>query len=147
MQAITPYTKLKDFKREWYVVDAEGQIPGRLATHIANVLRGKNKTNFNSHLDCGDNVIVINAEKIELTGNKLDQKMYRRHSGYLGNLKEFTAKEVLEKHPTRILEAAVNGMLPKNKLRKHFLSKLYIYAGPEHKHAGQNPKPLTFPKN
>ena len=112
---ITPYTKLKDFKREWYVVDAEGQIPGRLATHIANVLRGKNKTNFNSHLDCGDNVIVINAEKIELTGNKLDQKMYRRHSGYLGNLKEFTAKEVLEKHPTRILEAAVNGMLPKNK--------------------------------
>jgi len=144
MQNPTPYSKVNDFTREWYIVDAEEQVLGRFATHIANVLRGKNKPTFNSHIDCGDNVIVINAEKIALTGNKIDQKMYRRHSGYLGNLKEATAADVLEKHPTRVLEAAVNGMLPKNKLRKHFMSKLHIYAGADHKHAGQNPKELTF---
>jgi large subunit ribosomal protein L13 len=144
MQKATPYSKLSDFKREWYVVDAEGQVLGRLATQIANVLRGKNKPTFNAHIDCGDNVIIINTDKIVLTGKKMDQKLYRRHSGYLGNLKTQTAKEVMEKHPTRIVEKAISGMLPKNKLRKHYLSKLHLYAGPEHKHAGQAPKELKF---
>jgi large subunit ribosomal protein L13 len=142
----TAAAKLKDFDRKWYIVDADGLVLGRMATEIANILRGKNKPVFSSHVDCGDHVVIINAEKVALTGKKIDQKMYRRHSGYLGNLKEQTAREVLEKHPTRIIEKAVNGMLPKNKLRKHFMSKLHLFAGPDHKHAGQNPQELKLSK-
>lgn len=141
---VTIASKLTDFDREWYVVDAENQVLGRLATQIANVLRGKNKACFSAHVDCGDHVVIINAEKIALTGNKVDQKLYRSHSGYLGNLKTINARDLLEKHPTRVIEKAVSGMLPKNKLRRHFMDKLHIFAGPEHKHAGQNPKELKF---
>lgn len=142
---LTTASKLEDFKgkRQWYVVDAENVVLGKLATQIAKVLRGKDKPAFSAHVDCGDHVVVINAEKISLSGNKLEDKMYRRHSGYLGNLKETPASEVIKKNPKRIIEEAVNGMLPKNKLRRHFIGKLHIYAGPEHKHEGQNPKTLS----
>lgn len=143
---LTKASKLTDFqgKRQWFVVDAENVVLGKLATEVAKVLRGKEKPSFSHHVDCGDHVVVINADKISLSGNKWDQKMYRRHSGYLGNLKEATAREIRTKKPTRIIEEAVYGMLPKNKLRRHFMSKLYIYAGPEHKQTGQDPKPLSI---
>jgi len=134
--------KLAEMKREWFIVDAKDQILGRLCTKIANALRGKDKPTFSPHLDCGDHVIVINADKIKLTGLKLDQKKYYRHSGFPGALKEKTLKVMLEEKPEFVIENAVSGMLPKNRLRKHFLSKLKVYAGEEHPHAGQNPKPL-----
>ncbi len=142
---LTRASKLSDFqeKRQWYVVDAENVVLGKLATQIAKVLRGKDKPAFSAHVDCGDHVVVINADKVALSGNKLDQKMYRRHSGYLGNLKEAPARDILKKKPTRIVEEAVYGMLPKNKLRRHFMGKLHIYAGTEHKHEGQKPQPLS----
>ncbi len=141
---LTTAAKHKDFTPKWYLVDAEKVILGKLSTEIANILRGKNKPCFSHHVDCGDHVVVINAEKIALTGAKLEQKMYRSHSGYLGNLKETPAKEVLKRKPTKIIEAAVYGMLPKNKLRKLFMNKLHLYAGTEHKHAGQNPEPYKI---
>ena len=127
---LTKASKLTDFqgKRQWFVVDAENVVLGKLATEVAKVLRGKEKPSFSHHVDCGDHVVVINADKISLSGNKWDQKMYRRHSGYLGNLKEATAREIRTKKPTRIIEEAVYGMLPKNKLRRHFMSKLYFSA-------------------
>lgn len=138
---MTPASKLDDFKgkRQWFVVNAENQVVGKLATKIASVLRGKNKANFSEHVDCGDYIVVINAEKVKFTGSKMADKPYRRHSGYLGNLKEETAEKIIEKQPKRILEEAVWGMLPRNKLRKHFMSKLFIYKGVEHKHDGQKP--------
>jgi len=128
--------------REWYLVDAEGKTLGRLATQIADTLRGKRKPQFTPHVDTGDFVIVINAEKIQVTGNKLDQKRYYRHSGYPGGLRSRTLREQLDRRPTEVLRVAVKGMLPKNRLARQQITKLKIYAGPEHPHEAQNPKPL-----
>ena len=130
--------------RKWYVVDAEGKTLGRLASEVAKVLRGKNKPIFTPHIDTGDYVIVVNAEKIKVTGKKLDQKVYYRHSGYVGGIKETTLKEMLNKHPERVIEFAVKGMLPKGPLGRQMYTKLFVYAGPDHKHAAQKPEELTF---
>ena len=130
--------------REWYLVDADGQTLGRLATLIADTLRGKRKPQYTPHVDTGDFVVVVNAEKIAVTGNKLDQKIYYRHSGYPGGLKERTLREQLERRPTEVLRKAVKGMLPKNRLAAKQLTKLKIYAGPDHPHGPQNPQPLTL---
>ena len=130
--------------RKWYVVDAAGMTLGRLASEVAKILRGKNKPIFTPHLDMGDYVIVINAEKINVTGKKLDQKVYYHHSGYVGGLKEVTLKEKMSKKPEQVIELAVKGMLPKGPLGRQMYKKLYVYAGPEHKHAAQKPEVLTF---
>ena len=130
--------------RKWYVVDAEGMTLGRLASEVAKVLRGKNKPIFTPHMDTGDYVIVVNAEKVKVTGKKLDQKMYYHHSGYVGGLKESTLKEKLNKKPEEVIELAVKGMLPKGPLGRQMYRKLFVYAGPEHKHAAQKPETLTF---
>jgi large subunit ribosomal protein L13 len=131
-----------EIERRWYVVDAEGRNLGRLATRIADQLRGKNKPQFTPHVDTGDFVVVVNAEKIAVTGKKLDEKIYYRHSGYPGGLKERTLREQLDRRPTEVLRLAVKGMLPKNKLAARQLTKLKIYAGPEHPHTAQSPEPL-----
>ena len=131
-----------EITREWYLVDAEGKTLGRLATQIADTLRGKRKPQFTPHVDTGDFVIVVNAEKIQVTGNKLDQKRYSRHSGYPGGLRSRTLREQLDRRPTEVLRVAVKGMLPKNRLARQQITKLKIYAGPEHPHEAQNPKPL-----
>lgn len=131
-------------ERKWYVVDAEGKTLGRLASEIAKVLRGKNKAIFTPHMDTGDYVIVVNAEKIKVTGKKLEQKIYYRHSDYVGGLKETTLKEMLNKHPERVIEFAVKGMLPKGTLGREMYKKLFVYAGPDHKHEAQKPEALTF---
>jgi large subunit ribosomal protein L13 len=131
-----------EIERRWYVVDAEGQNLGRLATRIADTLRGKNKPQFTPHVDTGDFVVVVNAEKIAVTGKKLDEKIYYRHSGYPGGLKQRTLREQLERRPTEVLRIAVKGMLPKNKLAARQLTKLKIYAGPEHPHTAQAPEPM-----
>jgi large subunit ribosomal protein L13 len=133
-----------DVTREWYVVDAEGQTLGRLATRIADVLRGKTKPQYTPHIDTGDFVVVVNAEKIGVTGKKLDQKRYYRHSGYPGGLRSRTLREQLERRPTEVLRVAVKGMLPKNKLASAQLTKLKIYAGPEHPNSAPPPKPLPL---
>jgi large subunit ribosomal protein L13 len=131
-----------EITREWYLVDADGLTLGRLATLIADTLRGKLKPQYTPHVDTGDFVIVVNAEKIHVTGSKLDQKRYYRHSGYPGGLKSRTLREQLDRRPTEVLRAAVKGMLPKNRLARQQLTKLKIYAGPEHPHGPQNPKSL-----
>jgi large subunit ribosomal protein L13 len=130
--------------RDWYLVDAEGQTLGRLATRIAETLRGKGKPQYTPHVDTGDFVVVVNAEKIAVTGNKLDQKRYYRHSGYPGGLRSRTLREQLDRRPTEVLRVAVKGMLPKNRLAAKQLNKLKIYAGPEHPHEAQAPKPLDL---
>ena len=130
--------------RKWYVVDAEGMTLGRLASEVAKVLRGKNKPIFTPHIDTGDYVIVVNAEKIKVTGKKLDQKVYYRHSGYVGGIKETTLKEMLNKHPERVIEFAVKGMLPKGPLGRQMFTKLHVYAGPDHEQAAQKPEVLKF---
>src|SRR3954471_20643699 len=130
--------------RDWYVVDAEGKTLGRLATQIADVLRGKRKAAYTPHVDTGDFVVVVNAEKIQVTGSKLDDKMYHRHSGYPGGLKSRTLREQLQRQPTEVLRKAVKGMLPKNRLARQQLGKLKIYAGPEHPHQAQAPKPFEL---
>lgn len=130
--------------RKWYVVDATDMTLGRLASEVAKVLRGKNKPIFTPHIDCGDNVIVINAEKIKVTGKKMDQKVYYHHSDYVGGLKEATLREKLAKKPEQVIELAVKGMLPKGPLGRQMFTKLHIYAGPEHKHEAQKPEVLTF---
>ena len=130
--------------RKWYVVDAEGMTLGRLASEVAKILRGKNKPIFTPHMDTGDYVIIVNAEKINVTGKKMDQKMYYHHSGYVGGLKESTLKEKLNKKPEQVIELAVKGMLPKGPLGRQMYRKLFVYAGPEHKHAAQQPETLTF---
>ena len=130
--------------RKWYVVDATDMTLGRLASEVAKVLRGKNKPIFTPHIDCGDNVIVINAEKIKVTGKKMDQKVYYHHSDYVGGLKEATLREKLEKRPEQVIELAVKGMLPKGPLGRQMFTKLHVYAGPEHKHEAQKPEVLTF---
>ena len=131
-------------ERKWYVVDATGYTLGRLASEVAKVLRGKNKAIFTPHIDTGDYVIVINAEKVKVTGKKLDQKVYYRHSEYVGGMKETTLREMLAKKPEKVVELAVKGMLPKGPLGNQMYTKLYVYAGPEHKHAAQKPEVLTF---
>ena len=131
-----------EIERHWYVVDAEAKTLGRLATQIADVLRGKGKAAYTPHIDTGDFVIVVNAEKIHVTGQKLDQKMYYHHSGYPGGLRTRTLREQLDRRPEEVLRKAVKGMLPKNRLASAQLRKLKIYAGPEHPHAAQNPEPL-----
>jgi large subunit ribosomal protein L13 len=140
----TVVTKPAEIQRDWWVVDAEGQTLGRLATQIAVILRGKNKPIFAPNVDAGDYVIVINCEKIVTTGNKLDQKIYYRHSHYNGGLSAITLRRQLEKHPDRVIELAVRGMLPKNALGRQILKKLKVYAGESHPHAAQNPKTLEI---
>ena len=131
-------------EKKWYVVDASGMVLGRLASEVASVLRGKNKPEFTPNVDTGDYVVVVNADKIKVTGKKLDQKIYYRHSDYVGSLKETTLKEMLAKHPERVIEFAVKGMLPKGPLGREMMTKLHVYAGAEHPHAAQKPEVLTF---
>ena len=131
-------------ERKWYVVDAEGQTLGRLASEVAKVLRGKNKPTFTPHVDTGDYVIVVNAEKVAVTGKKLDQKIYYRHSEYVGGMKETTLREMLAKKPERVVELAIKGMLPKGALGGQMIKKLFVYAGPEHEQQAQKPEQLTF---
>lgn len=132
--------KKSEVQRDWYVIDASDMVLGRLATQIATLLRGKHKPTYTPSMDGGDFVIVVNAEKIRVTGSKEEQKMYYRHTGYPGGLREITYKEMKQKHPDRILRLAVRGMLPKTRMGRHLLTKLRIYAGPEHPHAAQQPK-------
>ncbi|MCY3768479.1 MAG: 50S ribosomal protein L13 [Gammaproteobacteria bacterium] len=131
-------------KREWYVVDAQNKVLGRLSAEIARLLRGKHKPEFTPHVDTGDYIIVVNAEKVVVTGNKYHDKRYYRHTGYPGGIKEASFREVQAKHPTRIIQTAVKGMLPKNKLGRAMLSKLKVYAGSEHNHQAQQPKVLEI---
>ena len=131
-------------ERKWYVVDATGYTLGRLSSEIAKILRGKNKPIFTPHMDTGDYVIITNAEKISVTGKKLDQKIYYHHSEYVGGMKETTLKEMLNKKPEKVIELAVKGMLPKGPLGRQMYKKLFVYAGPEHKHEAQKPEVLTF---
>jgi len=131
-------------ERKWYVVDAEGKTLGRISTEIAKVLRGKNKPEYTPHADMGDYVIVVNAEKVVTTGKKLDQKVYYHHSDYVGGMKETTLREMLQRHPERVIENAVRGMLPKGPLGRQMYKKLFVYAGPEHKHEAQKPIALEF---
>jgi len=130
--------------RKWFVVDADGQVLGRLASEIAKVLRGKNKPEYTPHVDTGDHVIVVNAEKVHLTGNKLEKKYYRRYSGYPGGLKEIKYRHLMERNPERAIELAVKGMLPKNSLGRKMYKKMIVYKGPEHKNQAQMPVPLQF---
>ena len=134
--------KAEDVERRWYVVDAEGETLGRLATRIADTLRGKRKPEYTPHVDTGDFVVVVNAEKIGVTGNKRKEKRYYRHSGYPGGLRSRTLEEELERRPTEVVRRAVRGMLPRNRLARRQITKLKVYAGPEHPHAAQSPRPL-----
>lgn len=138
----TTIAQPKDVQHGWYVIDAEGQTLGRLATRIATALRGKHKPTFTPHVDTGDHVIVVNVEKVVLTGRKLDQKFYHRYSGYPGGLRSTSAREVLATHPERVLQAAVKGMLPKNRLARQVIKKLHLYSGAEHPHQAQQPQPF-----
>jgi large subunit ribosomal protein L13 len=131
-------------QKEWVVVDAQGEVLGRLASQIAFLIRGKHKTNFTPHVDCGDNVIVINADKVRLTGDKMTDKVYVRHTGYPGGQRFTTPRQLLEKHPERIIEHAVKGMLPKNRLGRRLYTNLYVYAGEQHPHEAQQPKAVKF---
>jgi large subunit ribosomal protein L13 len=142
MITLTP--KKKDIVRQWWLVDAEGLRLGRLATEVARILRGKHKPIFTPHLDTGDHVVVINASKVVLSGNKADQKTYFRHTGYMGHEKHIPFKKMIENHPERVIELAVKGMLPKNTLGRHMYQKLKVYAGAEHPHQGQHPQPLKI---
>ena len=136
--------KAGEIERRWFVVDAQGQVLGRLASEIARILRGKHKPIYTPHLDVGDFVVVINADQIELTGNKAEQKTYFRHSGYMGGEKHIPFRRMQDKHPERIIELAVKGMLPKTALGRNMIDKLKVYAGGEHPHQAQRPEPLTF---
>lgn len=138
----TYVTKLDEVKREWFVVDATGKTLGRLATEIARILRGKHKPIYSPMIDVGDYVIVVNAEKVRVTGRKLTEKFYYRHSGYPGGFKQISLRDMLARHPTRVVEYAVRGMLPKSALGRRMFKKLKVYAGPDHPHQAQNPKPL-----
>jgi len=142
MKTYTP--KADDIQRQWWIVDAEGETLGRLATEVARVLRGKHKPMYTPHLDTGDHVIVVNAEKVTLTGKKADQKSYFRHSGWMGGEKEIPFRRMIETHPERVIEQAVKGMLPKNKLGRQMKKKLRVYAGPEHPHESQKPETLEL---
>ena len=136
--------KQEEIARNWYVVDAEGETLGRLASRIAPILKGKHKPVYTPHMDCGDYVIIVNAEKVRVTGRKMDQKLYYRHSGYPGGLRSISLKDQLAKHPERVLQAAIRGMLPKNKLGRRMLKKLKVYAGNSQPHQAQQPRPLEL---
>ncbi len=140
----TTFATPQRVRRDWYVVDAAGKTLGRLASELAFRLRGKHKPEFTPHVDCGDHLIVINAEKVAVTGNKLREKMYYRHTGYLGNLKSTNLEKLLKEHPERAIEFAVKGMLPKNVLGRQMYRKLHVFAGASHPHAAQQPKPLDI---
>ena len=140
----TYVTKPAEVERAWYVVDAEGQTLGRLASSVATILRGKHKPIYNPSVDCGDFVIVINADKVAVTGKRLEQKRYYRHSLYIGGLKEISLRDQLQQHPERVIESAVRGMLPKNALGRKMFKKLKVYAGGEHPHQAQLPQPMEF---
>lgn len=140
----TKHLKSKEIVREWWEINAEGKTLGRLASKIASLLRGKHKSNFSPFIDIGDFVVVVNADKIRVTGKKLKEKLYRYHSGYLGNLREFTLKEMLERKPEEVIREAVWGMLPKNRLGRKLIKKLKVYRGPSHPHSAQNPKILEW---
>jgi len=131
-------------QKDWIVVDAQGEVLGRLASQVASLIRGKHKTNFTPHVDCGDNVIIINADKIRLTGAKMTDKVYTRHTGYPGGQRFTSPRLLLEKHPERIIEHAVKGMLPKNRLGRRLYTNLYVYAGGQHPHEAQQPKAVKF---
>lgn len=136
----TTMAKANEVDRKWYVIDAEDKVLGRLATEVANILRGKNKPIYTPHVDTGDFVIVINAEKVKLTGNKWEDKIHASHTGYPGGRREVAYKEIREKHPERVIEYAVKGMLPKSRLGRSMFGKLKVYAGPDHPHAAQKPE-------
>ncbi len=136
--------KQADIEREWYLVDAKGETLGRLASRVAPILKGKHKPTYTPYLDCGDFVIIINAEKVRVTGRKLDQVFYHHHSGYPGGLRSVSLREQLDRYPERVLQAAVRGMLPKNKLGRRMIKKLKVYAGDAHPHQAQQPKPLEL---
>ncbi len=138
----THIAKEADIKRDWYIIDATDKVPGRIATVIADKLRGKDRAIFSPHMDCGDFVIIINAEKVKITGNKMENKLYHRHSGFPGGYRNMNTQEMLEKKPEKVMELAIRGMLPRNRLRDGFMSKCKIYAGSEHPHEAQQPKPL-----
>jgi large subunit ribosomal protein L13 len=140
----TGFVKKENVERKWYVIDAKDQILGRLAAEIARRLRGKHKPTYTPHIDTGDYIIVVNADKIRLTGNKLEKKIYYRHTGYPGGLKSITAGKLLQRKPERVLEHAVKGMLPKNKLGRRMYKKMKIYAGPDHPHEAQKPEVFTL---
>lgn len=140
----TPFPSKNEIERSWHLVDAEGQVLGRVAGRVATLLMGKHKPTFTPFLDCGDHVVVVNAEKVVLTGNKLESKMYRRHSGYPGGLSETRAARMLREHPERLLESAVRGMLPKTRLGRAMFRKLRVYAGGSHPHEAQQPQPFPL---
>ncbi len=140
----TQSAKKEEVQRQWYVIDATDQVLGRLASKVAKILRGKHKPNYTPHVDTGDHVIIINAEKVRLTGNKWTDKVYVRYSGYPGGQRTQTAKEILNKHPERLIEMAVKGMLPKNRLGRQMFKKLHVFVGPEHPHQAQKPQPLNL---
>jgi large subunit ribosomal protein L13 len=131
------FARKEDHKPKWHLIDADGMVLGRLATQVANIIRGKSKPTYTAHTDFGDYVVIVNAEKIALTGNKLNDKIYQRYSGYIGGLKEISARDLLVKHPTELIQNAVKGMLPKNKLNRQIIKKLKVYAGAEHPHKAQ----------
>jgi large subunit ribosomal protein L13 len=139
----TKVAKESELSRKWYVVDAEGKVLGRLASSLAGVLMGKGKPFFSRHLDCGDHVVVINAEKVRVTGNKMKQKMYYRHTGYPGGIKSESLEKRIQEKPERVIEDAVYGMIPKNRLGRKMLTKLKVYRGPEHPHAAQKPEEMA----
>jgi large subunit ribosomal protein L13 len=140
----TVSTKPAEVRREWYLVDAQGKTLGRLASELARRLRGKHKVQYTPHVDTGDYIVVVNAEKVRVTGNKLQDKMYYRHTGYIGNLKSINLEKLLAKAPDRVITYAVKGMLPRNPLGRAMLKKLRVYAGPEHRHQAQQPQPLDI---
>ena len=133
--------------KEWLLIDADGMVLGRLASEVARLLRGKHKPDYTPHVDCGDNIVIINAEKVKLSGNKMEEKIYMRHSGYPGGQRTRTAREVMDKFPERLIEHAVKGMLPKNRLGSDLFRNLYVYAGPEHKQEAQQPKEFKLNTN
>ncbi|MBQ6860576.1 MAG: 50S ribosomal protein L13 [Clostridia bacterium] len=144
MNNTTYSIKASEIERKWYVIDAEGKVLGRLATEVAKLLKGKHKPTYSTHMDVGDFVIVVNADKVVFTGNKLEDKIYRRHTGYIGNMKEITAKDQMAKDSTKVIMDAVKGMLPKNSLGRKMLTKLRVYAGSEHEQAAQKPETYNF---
>ena len=144
MNNITHSVKASEIERKWYVIDADGKVLGRLAAEVAKLLKGKHKPTYSTHMDCGDHVIVINTDKMILTGNKMEDKIYRRHTGYIGNMKEIAAKDAMAKDSTNVLMLAVKGMLPKNTLGRKMLTKLRVYAGNEHEQTAQKQEVYNF---
>ena len=144
MNNVTHSVKANEIERKWYVIDADGKVLGRLASEVAKLLKGKHKPTYSTHMDCGDHVVVINTDKMILTGNKMEDKIYRRHTGFIGNMKEISAKDAMAKDSTNVLMMAVKGMLPKNTLGRKMLTKLRVYKGAEHEQIAQKPEVYNF---